>query len=33
MHSSYYIYKGESTNKYASEVNNCLQRFKTLYFM
>ena len=30
MHSSYYIYEGESTNNnYVSEVKNCLRRFKT----
>ena len=33
MHSSYYIYEGESTNNYVSEVKNCLLRFKTPYLM
>jgi len=29
MHSSYYVYDGESTNNYDSEVMNYLRRFKT----
>jgi len=33
MHSSYYIYEGEPTNNYVSEVKNCLRRFKKPYFM
>jgi len=33
MHSYYYIYEGESTNNYVSEVKNCLWIFKTPYLM
>ena len=31
MHSSYYIYEGESTNNYVSKVKNCLTETQDTY--